>query len=239
MDLQAKRAFLIDLDGTLVDSRSHHERSFHKMLAELAPELVAAFDYRRVQGRSTRGALEELLGAGDPERLARMIARKQALYRELVAAGAVRLFPGARELLAHLAPRRRAILVTSAGRSSAAAVLERFGLGELLAGMVTGDDVTHAKPDPEIVELALARLDVPAAGALTVEDSASGVAASLAAGVEAVLVNGEVPDRSRSSTDSSRSRSLARGVPGTATVPGVLRFPTLAEFARRVIDEVR
>jgi HAD superfamily hydrolase (TIGR01509 family) len=102
--------------------------------------------------------------------------------------------PGVRELLADLAASGVRIAVATTG--------SRAWVEPLLAGIpvaaeavVTGDDVSRLKPDPESYLLALRRLGLRAEEALAVEDSAPGLRAALAAGLATVVVtNGYTRD---------------------------------------------
>jgi len=93
---------------------------------------------------------------------------------------------GARETLASLGGERWAI-VTSAPRAIALALIRRAGLVTPPV-MISADDVTRGKPAPEPYMLAVRRMGVAPARALVIEDSASGVDAAHAAGMEAVYV---------------------------------------------------
>ena len=66
--------------------------------------------------------------------------------------------------------------------------LERVDAVELFDLVVTGDEVETHKPDPAIYQLALRRLGVPGEEAIAIEDTAHGVAAAQAAGMEAVAI---------------------------------------------------
>ncbi|HTV91925.1 MAG TPA: HAD-IA family hydrolase [Verrucomicrobiae bacterium] len=93
---------------------------------------------------------------------------------------------GARETLAALGSERWAI-VTSCSRGFAFALIARAGLTAPPV-LVGADDVTRGKPAPDPYALAAKRLAVEPARTLVVEDSASGVDAAHAAGMEAVYV---------------------------------------------------
>jgi beta-phosphoglucomutase-like phosphatase (HAD superfamily) len=67
-------------------------------------------------------------------------------------------------------------------------VLDMLSLNDRFDFVATRDDVEHGKPDPEIYNLALEALSVPASECLAIEDSPSGVRAGLAAGVNVVAV---------------------------------------------------
>jgi beta-phosphoglucomutase-like phosphatase (HAD superfamily) len=66
--------------------------------------------------------------------------------------------------------------------------LRRHGLWDRFAFVLTAEDVTRGKPDPEIYRSAVARFGVPAASVLVLEDSAAGLTAARGAGTFAVGV---------------------------------------------------
>lgn len=190
--LAARRAWLFDLDGTLVDSAPAHEAAFRGALARLAPELLGAFRYDARAGASTREVITGLGAA--PEAVEPLVRLKQRLYREHVAAGRVAVFPGAHRLLGRLTARGRAVyLVTSGSRGSVARVLERCRLGGYFRGVLTGDDVPFSKPDPRCYRYACRLWSIPAAEAVAVEDSAHGTAAALGAGLPTFQVHAATP----------------------------------------------
>jgi HAD superfamily hydrolase (TIGR01509 family) len=209
-DLAERAAFLFDLDGTLVDSSGAHAAAYRAALAEGAPALLDGFDYDRIRGLDTRASLRAL-GVAEAD-LARLAARKQAAYREAVARGTVRAFPGAAELLAMLVSRgRRLALVTSASRASALPAVASAGLDRFFATVVTGDEVERGKPDPALYRRALAVVGVDAEEAVAIEDAESGVAAARAAGVEVVMVHAIHPEVPSFADLGALHRALAGG----------------------------
>ena len=80
------------------------------------------------------------------------------------------------------------VLVTTASGESVGAILRQFDLGRAFDLVVTGDEVTRHKPDPEAYLLALARLQLEPAKCLAFEDSDVGVASARAAGIPVVRV---------------------------------------------------
>jgi mannitol-1-/sugar-/sorbitol-6-phosphatase len=97
-----------------------------------------------------------------------------------------RAVSGAHEALA-LLPANRIAIVTSAPRRTALALIARAGLVAPPV-VITADDVERGKPSPEPYVLAARRLAVDPSQALVVEDSASGVAAAQAAGMDVAFV---------------------------------------------------
>jgi HAD superfamily hydrolase (TIGR01509 family) len=101
--------------------------------------------------------------------------------------------PGARELLDDLAASGvPCALVTMSYRRFAAAVVDALPPGRF-ATVVAGDEVTHGKPHPEPYLTAAARLGVDPAGCVAIEDSPTGVASAVAAGVPTLAVEHIVP----------------------------------------------
>ena len=180
------RAVLFDMDGVLVDSHDAHLRSWRRLAAENdlpfdAPAFVRGF------GRKSR---EIITGwwpgrAGDAERLA---ARKEDLYR----ADVRRQFPpgdGAAELVRALAAAGYRLAVASSGPpQNVVLVLDALGVADRFDAVVTGEDVTRGKPDPEVFLAAAQRLGVPPARCLVVEDAPLGVRAAHRGGMAALAV---------------------------------------------------
>ncbi|GII77359.1 haloacid dehalogenase [Sphaerisporangium rufum] len=188
----ARRTWLFDLDGTLVDSGPAHEAAFRQAIAEVAPALLASFRYADHAGATTGAVAARLAGPGQvADRLAE---RKRRLYRELVAAGRVTVFPGARRLLDHLARGGHAVhLVTSGSRGSVRRVLAHCSLAGHFGHVLTGDDVPVSKPDPRFYAEACRRFGVDPAAAVAVEDSAHGVASAVGAGLLTLQVHADRP----------------------------------------------
>ena len=105
----------------------------------------------------------------------------------------VRLNEGLLALLRSARETFRTALVTTASRVNVLAVLERKRIADLFDTLVTGDDVSRHKPDPEAYQLAARRLGVAPALCLAFEDSAVGVASAQAAGMRVVAVSSDFP----------------------------------------------
>jgi HAD superfamily hydrolase (TIGR01509 family) len=187
-----RRVWLLDLDGTLVDSGPVHEAAFRDAIAELAPGRLGQFRYEGYAGATTREVVSRL--AVDAETADRLVRRKQHLYRAYVEAGRVTVFPGALRLLDRLERRGcRAYLVTSGSRRSVERVLAACSLRERFRGVLTGDDVAPGKPDPAVYREACRRWAVDLDDAVAVEDSANGVASAAGAGLVTLQVHAARP----------------------------------------------
>ena len=176
-------AVLFDLDGTLADSTASVNRSWRRFAAEFG---VSAAALRRNHGQPARQLVAKLLGA---ERTELGLLRITEL--EVADAVGVQAVPGAQDFLASVPESQRAI-VTSGSVPIAAARLAAAGLTPP-AVMVTVEDVTFGKPDPEPYLLAARRLGVDPRRCLVVEDAQAGIEAAQRAGCTVLALSGTEP----------------------------------------------
>ncbi|MFI0231360.1 HAD family hydrolase [Streptomyces sp. NPDC017086] len=174
-------ALLFDNDGTLVSSLDSVERCWTRWAGEYG---ITAEEFARVElhGRPATEIVADLLPA---HLVPEAVARVEQLEVEDVPDGGVRLLPGTREFLDAL-PADRWAVVTSATRRLAEARLGAVGITP--KALVTSDDVTRGKPDPEPYLLAARQLGVDPARCVVFEDAPAGLRAGRAAGMTTVAL---------------------------------------------------
>ncbi|MFH8491427.1 HAD family hydrolase [Streptomyces longisporoflavus] len=173
-------ALLFDNDGTLISSMESVYRCWRRLAQEYG---ITAEEFERVElhGRPAAEIIADMLPA---ERVAEAVARIEELEVSDVAGGVV-LLPGTLELLASL-PAGRWAVVTSAGRRLAEARLAEVGIDPRM--LISADDITRGKPDPEPFLLAAAKLGVDPARCVVFEDAPAGLTAGRAAGMTTVAL---------------------------------------------------
>ena len=185
MDLRDVEAVLLDMDGTLVDSDAAVERAWTVWASEhgLDPATALAIAHGSPAASTVRRLLPDL----DDDAVGVSAARQLALqYDDLADVGAL---AGAHELVATMERLQlRWAVVTSADLRLAMARLNAAGLHPPV--VVTSEDVTTGKPDPEGFLQASARLGVHPSRCLVVEDSEPGLAAGRAAGAMVAALKG-------------------------------------------------
>ena len=185
---QDVKAVLFDWDGTLIDSGAILITCWHRMSEQVLGYRFPVEEADRRKFLAMRGADSFPLLSDDPSVLAAMDQSFTDAYLELAAVH-VRAFDHATELLEALRARGiRTGVVTSKTQLRFNRDAEITGLDDLLDVVVTGDDVTQAKPHPEGVLAALATLGVEPEHAWFVGDGPVDVWAGLAAGVTAVAI---------------------------------------------------
>ena len=197
------RAIVFDMDGVVLDSPPIHLLTWQRTLAPLGIELRAD-DHYPLEGLPTEVTAQRLterfLGKACSDREARQLANtKRALFREMFNPS---LVPGIVPLLHDLRGRGyRLGLVTGSARSVVDESLTPTGVAGIFEAIVAGDEVTAGKPDPEPYRSAAARLGVPPAQCLAVENAPLGIQSAKAAGMSCVALETTLPAERLSAAD--------------------------------------
>ena len=177
------RAIVFDFNGTLSDDEPLLYAVYAELFAEHGRPLTEEAYFEELAGNTEEEIILRWLGRVDEEivraRIDRYVerARDGSTVTEDVRA-AVRLAAG----------RVPVGIVSAATRAEIDAVLDATGLSELFAIVVSSEDVTRGKPDPQPYELAAGRLGLPTADVIAFEDTEAGVASAKAAGLHVVGV---------------------------------------------------
>ncbi len=165
----APRAVLLDVDGTLVDTSYVHATCWWQALREHG-HLVPMARIHRAIGMGSDRIVGHLLGEHDESVDDAVVASHGAL----IAAWHERIvpLPGARELVRRCHDEGLlVVLSTSAGRGDLDALRRALDADDWVDESTTSSDASTSKPAPDIVEVALERIDVAAEEAVFVGDS--------------------------------------------------------------------
>lgn len=182
----APKAVLFDIDGTLVDSNYLHVDAWSRAFEKVGHP-VDTWRIHRSIGLDSDELLKTLLGDAVDE----LGDRAKDLHSELYQASTDRLrpLPGAVELLRALSGAGiRVVLATSAPKEELEILLDVLDVNDALHATTSSDDVDTAKPEPDIVNVALERAGVDASEALFVGDAVWDVKAAARASLGAIGV---------------------------------------------------
>jgi beta-phosphoglucomutase-like phosphatase (HAD superfamily) len=182
-------AVVFDMDGLMLDTEPLYKTAWQQALAELGHELDDAC-YVHFVGRSTEdceNVVAEQLGLSFP--LETFRSRWPVLWRDCARAQGIATKAGLRELISYIRNQELPLAVATSSDSS----FTDFSLGRAdLRGtfdvVVTGDQVAHPKPAPDIYLEAARRLGVNPVHCLALEDSEAGILAASRAGMVSLLV---------------------------------------------------
>ena len=184
-----KKAFIFDLDGVIVDTAKFHYLAWKELANDLG------FDFSEKQNEMLKGvsrskSLEILLEIGNisltQEHKEKLMFEKNQRYLSSVdSLGASEILPGIKDLILYLKSKNILVALGSASKN-AIPLLKSLELFEHFDAIVDGNDVTHAKPDPEVFLLAAEKLRVTPENCVVVEDSLAGIQAANIAGMTSV-----------------------------------------------------
>ena len=182
---------IFDCDGILADTEALISQATRQMFRELYDAEIPAEAFIPFIGRG-----EEMYTQGPADAygieidLPTAARRREECFAAMVEDGPDISFPGTDDLIraAHEAGWKLAIATSSSRAKSAKALKAAKVPLELFEIRVTGDDITHKKPDPEIYLKAAEAIGLDPAECIGIEDSVSGVGSVIAAGMRCVAV---------------------------------------------------
>jgi HAD superfamily hydrolase (TIGR01509 family) len=181
-------AVTFDLDGVLADSEPWWNQIDAKLLAEHGVSYRGEY-HRNVLGVSYRVAVEFYKNAFHISASVEELMRRRGEIATDFFANRVGLFPSAKTTLERLREMKLHLAVaTSSVSTSARPFLERTGIRSLFCVVVTGDEVQHGKPHPDIYLRATKKLRIAPEACLVIEDALTGIAAAKAANMRVAAI---------------------------------------------------
>lgn len=181
-----KKGFIFDLDGVIVDTAKYHYLSWKSLANELGFDITLAQN-EQLKGVSRVRSLEIILDWGNTtlseEAFATYMAEKNDNYLAHIAQmDAGEILPDVPKTLNYLQETQQGIALGSASKN-ARTILQKVNLYEAFQAIVDGNDVSKAKPDPEVFLIAAQQLNTVPTDCIVFEDSVAGVTAANAAGM--------------------------------------------------------
>jgi HAD superfamily hydrolase (TIGR01509 family) len=184
-------AAIFDVDELLVSLEPQHKEAERLLVEEMGHRYTdLPHEIRTASGRRVWDGVADMHAHfGWTQPLQAVFARRQALFTALLETAEIAPMPGAAHAVGLLHGAGYPLAVASSGvRGYLDTVLQRLGLRQYFGVLVSGEDVTRGKPDPEPYLLAAARLDVRPGQCVVFEDAAVGVRAAKAAGMACIGV---------------------------------------------------
>ena len=175
------KAFIFDLDGVIVDTAKYHFLAWQKLAQNLGIEFTPEHN-EHLKGVSRVQSLEIILELGNlkasQENKDKWLIQKNEEYLSyLIDIDESEILPGVLPVLHYLKDKNQLIALGSASKN-ARPILEKTGIINLFDVIVDGNDVSNAKPDPEVFFRAAKLLNTPNENSIVFEDSVAGIQAA-------------------------------------------------------------
>ena len=187
-------AFIFDLDGVIVDTAKYHFLAWRNVANSLGFEFTEKHN-ELLKGVSRVKSLEILLNIGGVElpedKIEELLLTKNEEYLGYVNKMTEdEILPGVNDLLDYLDANNIKYALGSASKN-APLILEKVGLIKRFAALVDGNDVSKAKPDPEVFLIGAKKLNMKPENCVVVEDAIAGVEAANAANMLSIGIGDE------------------------------------------------
>lgn len=176
-----KKAFIFDLDGVIVDTAKYHYLAWKKIASELGIEFTHEHN-ELLKGVSRVRSLDIILGLGEVDASQAqkdqwLIQKNEDYLSYLVDMDQSEILPGVMTVLEFLKANHQPIALGSASKN-ARPILEKTGILSYFDAIVDGNDVSKAKPDPEVFLQAAQKLGISNENSIVFEDSVAGIQAA-------------------------------------------------------------
>jgi beta-phosphoglucomutase len=183
------KAFIFDLDGVIVDTAKYHYLAWLKIANQLGIEFTHEHN-ELLKGVSRDRSLDIILGLGKVEASQEdknkwLIQKNEDYLSYLVDMDESEILPGVMPVLKYLKEQKQLIALGSASKN-ARPILEKTGTLSYFDAIVDGNDVSNAKPDPEVFLIAAKLLNTKPEDSIVFEDSVAGIQAANIGGMTSI-----------------------------------------------------
>ena len=196
-------AVIFDFDGVIVDTEPLHYAAFQRTLEPMGLKFTWQEYVETYIGFDDRDAFRHAFSSKGMtlgiDKLRWLIEQKAAVFNEVISLGVV-AYPGVLDLIHRLHASGIPLAICSGAlRSDIDPILAMLGITEYFDIIVTADDVSVSKPDPECYQLAFQRLHAAHKkcfsidATIAIEDTPAGIAAAKAAGLTVCAVTNSYP----------------------------------------------
>lgn len=180
-------AVILDMDGTLIESTEADYLAWKWLFADY-DQAFTFQEYMPLLGIKSIDVLHHKLQLNGEE-LHRALRKKMSYFREVVEDNGIRSVPFAQSFLKSLKDFPvKVALATSSRREKMQLLMEKMEFINYFDVIVTGEEVHHGKPAPDIFIQAAEKLGVPPEKCVVIEDAANGVAAAKNAQMKCIAI---------------------------------------------------
>ena len=183
------KAFIFDLDGVIVDTAKYHFLAWQKLAESLGINFTHEHN-EQLKGVSRVRSLDIILGLGNVEATQEqkdewLVQKNEDYLQYIDKMDDSEILPGVMNVLKFLKANNQPIILGSASKN-ARPILEKVNILNYFDDIVDGNDVSNAKPDPEVFLVGAKKANQPNENAIVFEDSVAGIQAANSAGMMSI-----------------------------------------------------
>ena len=187
------QAIIFDMDGVIIDSEPLHERAYLEIFSEKGYGETHGVNFDDYIGRTDKVLIEDFVAKHQPsftvenlsdwkkDRFLQLMRNEEPIFEDLP------------ELVERLAGRYPLAVASGSLHPVIDAVLALKNLRQHFRVCVSSSDVAHGKPAPDIFLHTAKLMNVAPRDCCVVEDSAAGVTAACAAGMDVIAITNSLP----------------------------------------------
>ena len=189
-----QKCFIFDLDGVIVDTAKYHYLAWQKIAHQLGIEFTPEHN-EELKGVSRVRSLDLILALGNMEASQEdknkwLVQKNEDYLSYLVNMDESEILPGVLPVLIYLKENNQKIVLGSASKN-AKPILEKAKIIDYFDAIVDGNDVSNAKPDPEVFIQGAKKVNFSEELCIVFEDSVAGIQAANIAGMTSVGIGEE------------------------------------------------
>ncbi|MBA4153204.1 beta-phosphoglucomutase [Flavobacterium sp.] len=189
-----QKCFIFDLDGVIVDTAKYHFLAWQKLAQQLGIDFTPEHN-EQLKGVSRVRSLDIILSLGNFEASQEdknkwLVQKNEDYLSYLVNMDESEILPGVIPVLAFLKEKNQKIVLGSASKN-AKPILEKAKIIDFFDAVVDGNDVSNAKPDPEVFLQGAKKVNFPPEKCIVFEDSVAGIQAANIGGMTSVGIGDE------------------------------------------------
>lgn len=182
------KAAIFDLDGVIVNTVPLHFKAWQRMFAEYGKEFSFEEYKEKVDGIPRMDGARAILTDLDENELEKAGSKKQGYFLEYLNSEEIPVYKTTVGLIKAIKKEKIKRGAISSSKNCLP-VLKKVNLVDLFDVIITGNDVTKGKPDPQVFFMAAEKMSVEPAGCVVFEDAVLGVEAAKRAGMKCVGID--------------------------------------------------
>jgi len=182
------QAGIFDLDGVIVNTVPLHFKAWQRMFKEYGKDFTFEDYKQKVDGIPRIDGAKAILDDISEDELKKASDKKQGYFLEYLENGKIPIYNTTVDLIKSIRDSSLKAGVISSSKNCLP-ILKKTGLADLFDVIITGNDITKGKPDPQVFFMAAEKMNVGPSKCVVFEDAVLGVQAAKAAGMKCIGID--------------------------------------------------